>query len=116
MAQSRELYYRKHFSNHFLRRISTYLPHCSPTPEYPESGSWDIPPSFSVPFELRKGYLFEWSPNHLFIPSVGFFGKGEAFIFSEEIWHSLKKGDYYSRFSDDRTLFSHNSIFLWRKV
>jgi GT2 family glycosyltransferase len=115
MAQSRELYYKKHFSNHFLRRIYAYLPHCVPTPEYPDSGSWSTPPSFSVPFELRKGYLFEWSPNHLFIPSVGFWGKGETFIFSEEIWHSLKKGDYYSRFSDDRTLFSHNRIFLWRK-
>jgi len=116
MAQSRELYYEKHFSNHFLRRLHAHLPGRSPGMEYTDSGNWSTPPVFSVPEELRKGYLFEWSPNHLFIPAVGFFGKGETFIFSEEIWHSLDKGDYYSRFSDGRKLLSCNRPLIWRKV
>ena len=116
MAQSRELYYRKHFSNHPLRRMHAHLPGRSPGAEYTDSGNWSTPPVFSVPEELRKGYLFEWSPNHLFIPSVGFFGKGETFIFSGEIWHSLDKCDYYSRFSDGRELFSCSRPLIWRKV
>lgn len=116
MAQSRELYYEKHFSNHFLRHIHARLPGRSPKVEYTDYGNWSTPPVFSVPEDLRKGYLFELSPNHLFIPSVGFFGKGETFIFPEEIWHSLDNGDYYSRFSDGRKLFSCNRPLVWRKV
>ena len=115
MAQSREFYYKKHFSNHLLRRISAHLPDYSRKTEYTDSGTWKTPPLFSVPVELRKGYLFEWSPNRLFIPSVGYFGKGNPFIFSEEIWHSLDKGDYYSRFSDDRKFFCNERILIWRK-
>ncbi len=116
MAGSRELYYKKHFSNHLIRRISAYLPDSCARTEYTDAGTWNTPPSFSVPFELSDGYLFEWSPNHLFIPSVGFFGKGETFIFSEEVWHSLDSGEYYSRFSDVKKLFSRNRPLIWRKI
>jgi GT2 family glycosyltransferase len=116
MAQSRELYYEKHFHNHLLRYVHARLPGRSPKAEHTDSGDWSMPPVFSLPEDLRKGYLFEWSPNHLFIPAVGFFGKGETFIFPEEIWHALDKGDYYSRFSDGRKLFSCTRPMVWRKV
>ncbi len=116
MARSRELYYNKHFSSHFLRYISARLPDNSRKTGYTDSGTWVAPPSFSVPRDLRKGYLFEWSPNHLFIPSVGFFGSGETFIFSEEIWNSLDEGDYYVRFSDYRKRFCTGETLLLRKA
>lgn len=115
MAKSRELYYEKHFSNHPLRRLSAHLPDYSLRTGYTDSGTWNTPPLFSVPVKFRNGYLFEWSPNHLFIPAVGFFGKGETFIFSEEIWHSLDKGEYYGRFSDDQKLFCSSRALFWRK-
>jgi GT2 family glycosyltransferase len=116
MAQSRQLYYKKHFNNHFLERMHVCPPGRSPGAEYTDSGNWSSPPVFPVPEELRKGYLFEWSPDNLFIPAVGFFGKGDTFIFSKDIWHFLDKGDYYSRFSDGRKLFSCNRPLMWRKV
>jgi GT2 family glycosyltransferase len=115
MARSRELYYRKHFRNPLLQRIGAHIPNRSGKKEYVDAGTWKTTPSFSVPPGLRKGYLFEWSPHHLFFPSVGYFGKGETFIFSEEIWNALDKGNYYSRFSDDRKLFYRNTILAWRK-
>jgi GT2 family glycosyltransferase len=116
MAPSREFFYKKHFDNHFLRHIHGHLPGRSSRAKCDDSGNWSTPPVFSVPEELRNGYLFEWSPYDLFIPAVGFFGEGSTFIFSEEIWHSLDKGDYYSRFSDGRRLFSCNRPLVWRKV
>lgn len=115
MAQSRELYYKKHFGSNLLHYISSHIPDYTRKTGHIESGTWITPPTFSVPAALREGYLFEWSPYPLFIPSVGYFGRGDTFIFSEEIWHSLDKGDYYSRFSDYRKSFSTSRILFWRK-
>lgn len=115
MEQSRKLYYGKHYGNSLLRRISSRLPSSSPRIESVDCGTWKTPPIFPVPHELRGAYLFEWSHYHLFMPSVGHFGIGETFIFSEEIWHSLDCGTYYSRFSDHRRMCCPSKILLWRK-
>jgi GT2 family glycosyltransferase len=116
MAQTRVRFYKKHFHSPFLEYIFGLLPEPSHKGEYTDSGDWDTPPFFSVPPALRKSYLFEWSPNPLFIPSVGHFGKGETLFFSEEIWNSLDQGGYYSRFTDAGKLLCKNTILYWRKV
>ncbi len=116
MAQSRELYFAKHFGSSFLARTAARLPAFSRQAACVDSGTWKTPPVFPVPPKLKKGYLFEWSTNHLFIPSVGSFGSGETFIFSEELWPSLENGDYYSRFSDDKRMCRPGEVLLWRKA
>jgi hypothetical protein len=116
MAQTRVLFYKKHFNSHLFERISALLPEPSRKGEYVDSGNWLTPALFSVPPALKKGYLFEWSPNPLFIPSVGYFGRGEALLFSDEIWNSLDQGDYFSRFTDSGKLLCNNRILYWRKV
>ena len=116
MAQIRVLFYKKHFNSHLFELISDLLPEPSRKGEYIDSGNWDTPPLFFVPPALRKSYLFEWSPNPLFIPSVGYFGRGEDLLFSKEIWNSLDQGDYFSRFTDPGKLLYNNRILFWRKV
>lgn len=115
MARSQELYFNKHFSRNLLRRISGHLPG---TPRKSECAAetWSTPPVFSVPPELRKRYLFEWSPNRFFFPAIGYFGRGETFLFSEEVWHSLDKGNYYGRFSDDQKMFCSGKVLCWKKI
>lgn len=115
MEQSRTLYYDKHFRNNLLGRISALLPDSSRRIESVDCGTWKTPPVFPVPRELRERYLFEWSHFHLFVPSVGHFGSGEIFILSEELWHSLDCGTYYSRFSDERKMSCSGKTLLWRK-
>jgi GT2 family glycosyltransferase len=115
MDQSRKLYYRKHYANSLFLRLAERLQGYSEKGRYTKSGSWSTAPFFSIPPQLRKGYLFEWSPSPFFIPSVGFFGEGETFIFSEEIWHSIEEGDYYVRFSNNRKWFFDGETLFWRK-
>lgn len=115
MAQSRELYFKKHFGRNLLNYISSHIPDHPQKTGHIESVTWVTPPSFSVPAALRERYLFEWSPYPIFIPSVGYFGRGGTFILSEEVWRSLDRGNYYSRFSGDRELFSTTKTLFWRK-
>jgi GT2 family glycosyltransferase len=116
MAQTRALFYKKHFDNRYFKYLFALLPDPSQKGKYADSGDWDTPPLFSVPPTLRKSYLFEWSPDPLFIPSVGHFGKGETLCFPEEIWNSLDQGHYFSRFTDAGKLFCQNQVLHWRKV
>lgn len=116
MSQSRIIYYENNFSSHPLRYISDIIPNSSRIDEYTDAGEWDKTPCFPVPADLEEAYLYEWSFNPFFIPSVGYFGKGQTFILSEEIWNSIDKGKYYSRFSDYRKFFCPKSIFTWRKI
>lgn len=115
MARTRALYHEKHFSDNVLQRVSSLIPGPAREFKHIDCGTWDAPPSFPVPAALSRGYLFEWSPSPFFVPSVGFFGAGENFIFSGEIWDALDTGCYYSRFTDpERSLAAHD-ILCWRK-
>lgn len=116
MAQTRMRFFKKHFNSPFLDYIFAILPEPSQKGAYTDSGDWDTPPVFSVPPALRKSYLFELSPNPVFIPAVGYFGRGETLRFPEEIWNSLDQGDYFSRFTDAGRWFCKNRILHWRKV
>jgi GT2 family glycosyltransferase len=115
MSRTRELYYEKHFNGLFMRRVASLIPEASQQRTYVDFGSWGTPPLFPVPEGLRTRYLFEWSPSPLFVPSVGYFGAGKDLLFSREIWDSISRGEYYSRFTDaGRTLAVHE-VLRWNK-
>jgi GT2 family glycosyltransferase len=116
MAQARYLYYEKHYGSNLLEKISARIPdHPAKNGCIIDHGIWNTPPSFLINSELQKGYLFEWSPNPLFIPSVGFFGKGEMFFLSEQIWNLLDNNVYYSRFTDPDKNILKFKVLYWRK-
>ncbi len=59
--------------------------------------SYHQPFVLSVPHNLQKGWLFEWSPNPDFIPAAGCFGKGAVLRFLNPHWEKLSPGRYYGR-------------------
>jgi len=115
MSRTQPLYYEKHFTGSFMQRIVSVIPEARRTPECVDVGDWSTPPLFTVPRRLRKGYLFEWSPTPLFVPSVGYIGAGEELLFPVEIWDSIDKGDYYCRFTDRGRMLAPHDIIRWSK-
>lgn len=69
----------------------------------------------NVPAELKREWLFEWSPNPDFIPAAGRFGKGPVMIFSEDCWRLLAPGTYYGRISNPGCLGTIYSRWMWIK-
>jgi GT2 family glycosyltransferase len=116
MAQTRALYYNKHFRRYFFYDFLTRLLRPHQRGKYIDFGTWNTPPLFRVPSALKKNFLFEWSPTPLFVPSVGYFGRGETLYFSDEIWNALDSGNYFSRFTDAEKLLYSNKILHWRKI
>jgi hypothetical protein len=115
MKQSRGIYYEKNFKNNLFAKISRLLPCYHQKNEHIDFGTWDTPPTFSIPEDLTGGYLFEWSFTPVLVPAVGYFGTGDSFAFSREIWNALDNGEYFSRFSDYRRCLFTQKIFVWRK-
>ncbi|HET6516308.1 MAG TPA: glycosyltransferase family 2 protein [Thermodesulfovibrionales bacterium] len=116
MARTCRLFYEKHYNRSLLRKITGLIPQQHPPAGMSlDCGLWSSPLSLSVPSELRDRYLFEWSPNPLFIPSIGFFGKGDRFVFSGQLWDFLEPGTYYSRISNPEKDFTSLKTLCWRK-
>jgi GT2 family glycosyltransferase len=115
MCRTRELYYEKHFNGFFMQHIASLGRGVSRDGDYVDFGNWNIPPLFPVPERFRKRYLFEWSPSPLFVPSVGYFGTGDDLLLSREIWDSIDKGEYYSRFTCDTSSLPKHEVLRWRK-
>lgn len=100
LSGTRRLYYEKHFSRSFLLSAVSRIPEGSWKGTCHDYGLLDCPPSFPVPEAFWDGgYLFEWSPNSLFIPSIGCFSKDREFTLSSQVWNLLDNGRYYSRFT-----------------
>ncbi len=115
MSQTGRLYYEKHFCRSFLLRIASLLPEGSMEGGYHDYGTWGTPPSFRVPYTLRDNYLFEWSPNPLFVPSIGCFGKGQKFDLSSQVWNLLDNGRYYIRLTPPSCGTLRHTTGFWRK-
>jgi len=115
MSQMGHLYFEKHFRSSPLLSISSFLPKGSARGTYHNYGLWKTPPSFSVPEKLRDGYLFEWSPSPLFIPSIGCFSKGRKFALSQQVWNLLDNGRYYSRFTPPFKRIVKYTTACWEK-
>ena len=100
LSRMSRLYHEKHFSRSLLSSITSRMPEGSWKGSYHNYGLWSTPPSFPVPKAfLDDEYLFEWSPNSLFVPSIGCFSKDGEFTLSRQVWDLLDNGRYYSRFS-----------------
>ncbi|HUO76575.1 MAG TPA: glycosyltransferase family 2 protein [Thermodesulfovibrionales bacterium] len=117
MSRTTRLYFEKHFSRNLLLRISSFLPEGSLEGPYHDYGIWNDPPLFPVPKAFRDGYLFEWSPSPLFIPSIGCFGKGGEFAFSRQVWDLLDDGRYFNRFSPpSKRIGKYTTGYLEKRV
>lgn len=116
MANTRVLFYDKHYRRSPLYRIAALLPDRAPRFTAIDYGDWNDIPVFSVPTKLAPSYLFELSPYPLFIPSVGYFGSGKTFTLSEELWNALDRGEYFSRFTTPQKWHLTNTMFRWRKT
>ncbi len=114
MAETHRLYYEKHFSGSLLARLTALIPWHAPR-GIVDYGEWDVPPSFPVPEGLIGKYLYEWSPDALFRPSLGCFGSGAVFVLPEQVWSFLDPGVYYSRITDPDSMFPRTPTLLWRK-
>jgi len=115
MAQTRHLYIDKHYKKIPFMRASSALSQYRGTDRCVDHGGYDSPPVFPIPRDLEKGYLFEWSPSPLFVPSVGCFGEGKTFAISEEVWNLFDRGVYYSRVSSLSEFFAHAKTYCWTK-
>ena len=79
-------------------------------------------PEFLSPFRLEVpekwhgGWLFEWSPNANFIPSVGHFGSGPSINFTEMCWSMLTQGQYFGRLGSSMKFGSCAQAASWRVV
>lgn len=66
-----------------------------------------------VPKALRKGWLFEWSPNPTFIPSAARFGNGPAMDFPQECWARLAPGQYFGRLGNQGVFGRYSRVVSW---
>jgi GT2 family glycosyltransferase len=115
MAETLGLYYEKHHHKNVLRKLTGLIPDQTSRRPQADVCAWNIPPSFPVPEKLKRGYLFEWSPSPLFIPSIGCFGSGESFDLSQQVWDFLDPGIYYSRITEPDKILPKVYSMLWRK-
>ncbi len=103
MVDSHHIYIRKHCKgwkkilSHLIRRMTDKI-NGGPLPEAVHC--YRAPFSLKIPTHLCKGWLFEWSPNSDFIPSIGKFGTGPEMVFSNKVWQMLAPGKYYGRIGD----------------
>jgi GT2 family glycosyltransferase len=115
MAQTLPLYVDKHYKKSSLMWASSAISRYRGPDGYVDHGGYDSPPLFPIPRDLEKGYLFEWSPSPLFVPSVGCFEEGKTFTLSDEVWNLLDRGVYYSRVSSRSRFFTHAKTYCWTK-
>ncbi|HXX53555.1 MAG TPA: glycosyltransferase family 2 protein [Thermodesulfovibrionales bacterium] len=115
MSRTAQLYYEKHFSRSLLLRLTSLMPAGSLEGAYHDYGLWKTPPSLPVPAELKGAYLFEWSPHPLFIPSIGYFGRGAECVLSRQVWDSLDADRYYVRFTSPVRNPAQCATGYWKK-
>jgi len=79
-----------------------------------------ITPEFLAPFKLsvpdkwQRGWLFEWSPNPNFIPSVGHFGTGPSMNFTRTCWSMLTQGAYFGRLGSSNKFGGCSQAASWK--
>lgn len=74
------------------------------------------PLDMTVPTRLQKDWLFEWSPSRDFIPSVGYFGKGDKMTFPQLYCDNLAPGKYFFRFGEPSVWGRVSRVLTWEKV
>ena len=100
MVRSHRIFLEKHCKG-WKSRVKKILDRFE-APARPDRNQFRAP-DFTTPFilevpeKLRKGWLFELSPNPDFVPSAGRFGKGPCMDFPEDCWAMLAPGQYFGR-------------------
>jgi GT2 family glycosyltransferase len=67
----------------------------------------------TVPPHCHDGWLFEWSPNHTFIPSAGRLGKGPRMDFNQKYWDMLTPGQYFGRLGNPMLMGRYSDVVSW---
>ncbi len=117
MMESYRLFMMKHCKGWkaIPHKLAKYFPCYSP-PAINASVQFDKPFSIEIPASLKKGWLFEWSPNSNFIPAAGKFGAGSHFVFSPDNWQLLSPGQYFGRIGSPGYIRTQQQCFIWEKV
>lgn len=116
MVAAHHQYIKKHgkgwkrFMYDIARRIT---PGNNRTPLPEDMACYDAAFALKIPKPLRKGWLFEWSPNSDFIPAIGKFGTGPELIFPEKMWQLLAPGRYYGRIGKSIGFVNPYQRFSW---
>jgi GT2 family glycosyltransferase len=116
MARSHRIFLEKHCKG-WKSRVKKILGHFKAPPELDRNQlrvpDFTTPFVLEVPEKLRKGWLFEWSPNPDFIPSAGRFGKGPCMDFPETCWAMLAPGQYFGRLGSPMELGRYSQVVSW---
>jgi GT2 family glycosyltransferase len=118
MAASHRLFMEKHGKGWRLypeKFMASFARFGCQEPEFSPMKLFHEPFTLEVSGELKKEWLFEWSPNPDFIPAVGNFGKGPHVEFSEKCWRLLAPGNYYGRVSSPSGLGIKQTNWMWIK-
>lgn len=117
MVQSHEQFVQKHaMKRHDLaKRILRSCGHMKVRQDMCPASVINDPSQISVPEALQKNWLFEWSPNPDFIPSVGYFGQGSWFFFPRKGQEKLGPGRYFMRISRPFVLNCQAKNYCWIK-
>ncbi len=118
MVEAHDLFYRKNVrrSHVFWKRVLNHCSNRTMASEQRVTKILDDPGCIRVPSDLAgKPWVFEWSPNPDFIPSVGYFGQGKEFFFPDTCLNKLAPGTYYMRFGERKSWASRKDILCWVK-
>ncbi|MCX8069857.1 MAG: glycosyltransferase family 2 protein [Thermodesulfovibrionales bacterium] len=114
----KQVFYEKCFSNSLLHEFSEKIPSFlkqdfDPT-SFREVSIKNNSLTIQIP-DVFDGvpWLFELSPNPLFLPAVGFFGQGRVLEITETILRFLDTGRYYCRVSNPQRFFSKMHLFFF---
>ncbi len=116
MMESHRIFMMKHCKGWkaIPHKLAKHFPCYSP-PAINVSAQFDKPFSIEISESLKKGWLFEWSPNLNFIPSAGKFGTGSRFVFSPDNWQLLSPGRYFGRIGSPMGVRTQQ-CFIWEKI
>ncbi len=116
MVRSHRIFLEKHCKG-WKSGVKKILDHFK-APPLPDRNQLRAP-DFTSPFvlevlkKLRKGWLFEWSPNPDFMPAAGRFGNGPRMDFPEACWAMLAPGQYFGRLGSSMKLGRHSQVVSW---
>jgi len=116
MARSHQMFVEKHCKGwRFCMKRTLDRFSASKPPIGVQSGMVCLTAPFllDVTESLQNGWLFEWSPNPDFIPSVGRFGKGPQMSFPEKCWSMLSPGQYFGRLGNPKGLGMDARVISW---
>ncbi len=116
MARSHRIFLEKHCKG-WKSRVKKILDHFKAPPQLNRNQfrapDFTTPFVLEVPENLRKGWLFELSPNPDFVPSAGRFGKGPCMDFPEACWAMLAHGQYFGRLGRARGFGKDSQVVSW---